>query len=111
MAEVERLLKVNAVDCELLRKGNQYTKNNYDIWKSIEDSHGNVREVPIFDKEGSMICDLQSCEYKCEIKDDAYNQDVDKSTYLPLHEDDKSIFYKEIIKQVLLRLIKVWVHH
>jgi hypothetical protein len=102
MAEVERLLKVNAVDCELLRKGNQYTKNNYDIWKSIEDSHGNVREVPIFDKEGSMICDLQSCEYKCEIKDDAYNQDVDKSTYLPLHEDDKSIFYKEIIKQVFI---------
>ena len=102
MADVERLLKVNAVDCELLRKGNQYTEENYPIWKSIEDSHGSIREVPIFDTENSMICDLQSCEYKCHINENATSAEIDKNTHLPVHEDDKSIFYKEIIKQVFI---------
>jgi hypothetical protein len=105
MAEVERLLKVNAVDCELLREGNQYTEEHYPIYKSIVDSHGNTREVPIFDAEGSMICDFDTCEYKCAVNKETSGislKDTDKSTYVPQHEEDKSIFYKEIIKQIFI---------
>jgi len=96
MAEVERLLKVNAVDCELLRKGNQYTEKQYPIIRDIVDSFGNSRKTPIYDRENSMICDFQSCEYKCTVSDKG---EINTDTHLPYHENDKSSIYREIIKQ------------
>jgi hypothetical protein len=105
MAEVERLLKVNAVDCELLRKGNQYTEKQYPIIRNIVDSFGYTRRVPIYDKENSMICDLQSCEYKCAVDSpsaDSVAVKENTDTYIPYHENDKVAIYKEIIKQVFI---------
>ena len=74
MAKVERLIKKNAVDCKFNRLGNIYLEEFYeDIDPAINplsqqiiiDSKGKQRQITLYDKDGSINCDFESCDYHC----------------------------------------------
>ena len=74
MAKVERLIKKNAVDCKFNRLGNIYLEEFYeDVDPAINplsqqiiiDSKGKQRQITLYDKDGSINCDFESCDYHC----------------------------------------------
>lgn len=77
---VTRVLKENAIDCLLNRKGLDFSVNimNKSVKQSL--SSGIQIDFQLGDKENSAVCDYTSCSYKCsskkiegEINIDTYN--------------------------------------
>jgi hypothetical protein len=105
IAEVQRLLKENAIDCENNFYGNVYLKDDYEnMPRRIRDSRNNERDVNIYDKDNSLICDLRQCLYKCRTKDKLINRKtlLDFATFTPEHQSNKKVIFKEIIKQIFI---------
>ena len=80
IAVIIRVLKENAVDCLLNRKGQNFSEEKID--KSVKQtlSNGKVIEYKLGDKNNSQICDFTSCEYKCNTKVQTI-EEIDTTTY------------------------------
>jgi hypothetical protein len=103
IGKVTRILKTNALDCNLNIAAN-YAKDLNPIDR-MEDAQGNTREnVEIKDTPFTSICDWTECSYKCSIdltKEFEDNQ-IDYSTY-----DEYAMHWRESqIKQIFKKLFK-----
>ena len=80
IASVVRLLKENAVDCLLNRKGQDFSENI--VNKVIEQrlSGGNTVEYRVGDRNDSLICDFTTCSYECNAEE-PNPDDLDTTTY------------------------------
>jgi hypothetical protein len=80
IAVIIRLLKENAVDCLLNRRGLNFSEEIMN--KSVEQilASGQKIQYVLGDKENSQLCDFTSCEYTCNSKIQEI-EDVDKTTY------------------------------
>ena len=85
-ADVEYILKKNAVDCNLNLEGNRFLKKNFDKTIDLITSKGDkINKYPVYDMDNTKICNYRSCDFKClpgnknigEIGD----SDIDKSTF------------------------------
>ena len=82
-------LKENAIDCQLNKKINLYSKEYYSRIdnnpfenKEIIDSQNNKRIINLYDKDFSEQCNFKLCNYQCNAipdKDDEIQ--IDYSTY------------------------------
>jgi len=74
------LLKENAVDCLLNRRGLNFSEEIMN--KSVEQilASGQKIQYKLGDKANSQLCDFTSCEYTCNSKIQEI-EDVDKTTY------------------------------
>ena len=80
ISSVVRLLKENAVDCLLNRKGQDFSENIVDKTVDIKLASGNTIKYKIGDRDDSLMCDFTSCTYECNTS----SQDVtniDTTTY------------------------------
>ena len=107
MAKVERLIKENAIDCQLNKNINFYSKHLYannphdDPFKkrTITDSQGQKRTIELYDKDFSEQCNFQVCNYTCKsIPDDKIS--IDRSTFNIKFAEDDIILIKEYIKSL-----------
>jgi len=108
MAIIERQLKINAVDCGLNKMGNIFVPELYEGVKDnplekrkVINSHLIQREMDLYDKDYSMICDFEECYYKCspditEVKTDK----IDNSTFNEFYAEDEIELVKELIKNL-----------
>jgi hypothetical protein len=106
MAEVQRLLKENAIDCENNIDGNLYLKKDYEnMDRKIRDGKGNIRIVHIYDKDNSLLCDLRKCEMTCRAGQNMVNRNgiLDIKTFSAMHQSNKKVIFKEIIKQIFIK--------
>lgn len=86
VAEVQRELKILAVDCNLNKEGNIYMGENWEIPIRAKNLFGEVKEISIGDKAGSRICDyMEDCNYTCaggnlgdEINNSTYSLEFSK---------------------------------
>jgi len=80
IAEIVRLLKENAVDCLLNRKGQNFSEENVNKIISQNLSSGSRIEYRLGDKRGSFMCDFMDCNYRCNtaVQD---IEEVDTTTY------------------------------
>lgn len=63
IGEVSRILKENAIDCEINYSGNHFLEREHVV---MIDSIGNKHDITFADKPGSSVCDyLADCNYKC----------------------------------------------
>ena len=107
MAIIDRLIKENAVDCQLNKNINYYSRDLYTKLpndpfseREVVDSKGNTTRVELYDKDYSEKCNFQLCDYTCknidrEILDEA---DVDYSTFNINFANDDVMLIKEYIK-------------
>jgi hypothetical protein len=105
MAEVQRILKENAIDCENNIDGNLYLKKDYEnMDRDIIDSKGKKRRIHIYDRDGSLLCDLQKCEMTCRSGINNMKRDtkLDIDTFSVIHQSNKKIIFKELIKQIFI---------
>ena len=105
MAEVQRLLKENAIDCENNLYGNVYLKEDYsNMDRYIKDSKGQIRKISIYDKDNSLLCDLRKCNLTCKTMTKNINRNtlLDLATFTPFHQSNMKVIYKEIIKQIFI---------
>lgn len=97
IANIELVLKQNAIDCNLNKEGNFYTTKNWGEDVNVITSRGVKKVVKIHDKPYSRICHYQkNCQFKCipdlnKLKDD----EIDRKSYsLKFFQDDiKEIIY------------------
>jgi len=90
IGRVSRVLKENAVDCLLNRKGLDFTEAIVDKTVQQRLSTGNIIEYSIGDRENSAICDFSTCNYKCNgagIPIDGTNQDTYNETFIVMNLD------------------------
>ncbi len=67
---IEKMLKENAIDCELNKNGNYYSPELFPKSIDIITSHGKKIKYDIYDKPFSRYCHyLKDCEYKCICED------------------------------------------
>ena len=84
IAKIERIIKRNAIDCNLNINGNVYKKLKP---KNLLTSRGILKEnFNINDKDGSRVCDYQKCDLKC-----------DKEVEINISSSDETTYKKEII--------------
>ncbi len=80
VSEVQRELKMLAVDCHLNNEGNVYMGEKWDTPIRVNDLFGKTKEIKIADKPGSRICDyMEECNYICHGGE--MGNEVDNSTY------------------------------
>ncbi len=106
-AEVEILLKKNAVDCALNIYSNYYIKDlykdndiNFDLDRvSILDSNGRRRIISLFDKDGSIRCGFGNCKVNCvaQLKDKGI---LNTDTFDEHQAEEDILNIKEIVKQL-----------
>jgi hypothetical protein len=97
IANIEMVLKQNAIDCNLNKEGNFYTPKNWGDDVQVTTSRGAKKIIKIHDKPYSRICHYQkNCQFKCmpdlnKLKD----AEIDHKTYsLKFFQDDiKEIIY------------------
>ena len=70
MAEIERVLKKNAVDCALNKNSNIFNESSYPDKSTLLTSKGKSKEVVIYDKDKSLKCDFRECDYSCDWESD-----------------------------------------
>ena len=66
MAEIERLLKKNTVDCRLNKYGNIFTREDYPEPLQMINSKGVSIQGVKYNTNGDMICDFNECNYTCD---------------------------------------------
>ena len=80
ISSIIRLLKENAIDCLLNRKGQDFSEDIVNKRVDIELSSGNTIEYRIGDRNNSLMCDFTSCSYECNtVSQDITN--IDSTTY------------------------------
>lgn len=80
ISTVTRLLKENAVDCLLNRKGQDFSEEIVNKIVTQKLSSGETIQYRIGDKQGSLLCDFTDCAYTCNTKTQDI-EDVNTSTY------------------------------
>jgi len=80
IATVTRVLKENAVDCLLNRKGQNFSVSKVNKVVKQELSTGETIQYRIGDKDGSQICDFTTCDYTCNSRVQEIAE-VDTTTY------------------------------
>ncbi len=80
IAQIVRLLKENAVDCLLNRKGQDFSEEKVNKVIEQELSSGGKINLRLGDKRGSFICDFTDCEYQCNTAVQTIDE-VDTTTY------------------------------
>ena len=80
ISSIVRLLKENAVDCLLNRKGQDFSEDIVNKRVDLKLASGTTIEYRIGDRDNSLLCDFTSCSYECN----APSQDItniDSTTY------------------------------
>jgi len=80
ISTIVRLLKENAVDCLLNRKGQDFSENIVNKTVNMKLSSGPTIEYRIGDRDNSLMCDFTSCTYTCNT-DSQDITDIDTTTY------------------------------
>ena len=80
ISSIVRLLKENAVDCLLNRKGQDFSENIVNKRVDMKLSTGNIIEYRIGDRDNSLMCDFTSCSYECNSPSQDIT-DIDTTTY------------------------------
>ena len=65
IAEVEYLIKTNAIDCGLNKELNRFTDAIYKKEFKIETSRKTRHKVGLHDLDNSKICNFRNCDFKC----------------------------------------------
>ena len=87
IANVTRILKETATDCFLNRKGLDFSETTI---TRIAPLHNDVEQIlssnkkinyVLGDKDNSMICDFQKCEYDCNPNITLLENEINKDTY------------------------------
>ena len=103
IANIELLLKQNAIDCNMNKEGNFYTEKIWSDSVKIVTSRGEKKQVKIHDQPYSRICHyLKNCQFKCipELKP-LKDSDVDKSSY-------SLRFFQNDIKEIMFLITKMY---
>ena len=100
MAEVEYLLKQNAIDCNLNKQENRFIDEIYTKKYDIITSKNTKHRITFADIDGTKNCNYQKCDFKC-LPDLKYNPDtLDTQTYsydkLPDAYSDIQDFLREL---------------
>ena len=103
MAEIERVLKKNAVDCALNKNSNIFNESSYPDKSTLLTSKGKSKEVVIYDKDKSLKCDFRECDYSCDwesdpdykINTDTFSNDFMLDTVDNIKEFIKIIYINE----------------
>ena len=77
IANIERILKERAIDCQLNKNINSFEKKDESI--ILETSQNERIEYIVYDRENSKECNYNKCEYTCYLDD--LDPKIDKSTY------------------------------
>ena len=80
ISSVVRLLKENAVDCLLNRKGQDFSSDIVNKIIQLNLSSGNTINFRIGDRENSLMCDFTSCTYQCNSRVQEVDE-IDSTTY------------------------------
>ena len=111
MAQVERLIKENAIDCQLNKNINYYSKKIYSISdeddpfssREIIDSKGLKRILELYDTDYSEKCNFTECDYTCNaIPEDYQDGTIDNSTFNIKFAEDDILLIKEYIKTLFM---------
>lgn len=82
ISNISRILKENAVDCLLNKKGKDYSQDKLNAEVEQIISTGQSITLKIGEKNGSMSCDFKECNYKCMSSVEDISPDtIDKTTY------------------------------
>mgnify|MGYP001339981093 CR=1 FL=1 len=112
MAEIEYILKKNAIDCELNKMGNAFLETSYKnagldsliTDKVIIDSKLNKRVINVADTDYSDKCNFKECDYKCYPEDVDYDTiSINSDTYNDFFAEDDIELIKEYIKTIFDR--------
>ncbi len=105
MAKIERLLKINSIDCGLNIYNNLLISKYYDNQdlENIEviDSKGIKRNINLYDKDYSSECEYDLCDYNC-LSNKTELSKTDNSTFNGFFSLDDVLFVKEIIKNLFI---------
>ena len=99
IAEVEYMLKVSSVDCNLNIEGNRFIDKIYKKKHEMILSNGTKRMLSLEDKDNSKICNFENCDYKC-IPDITGKKDIDMSTLNFENIEDNIYDIKQIVKDL-----------
>ena len=106
MAEVEHILKTNAVDCNLNLEGNKFLGPNWTgKIKMISPKNTTHTDIEVGDADFSRMCNFKECDYKClpdlsgKIYDD---KELDNDTFENKHILEQSYEFKKRLKDIFL---------
>jgi hypothetical protein len=81
MSEVERLLKMNAVDCNLNKEENRFIDEVYTRKYDIITAKNTKHTIAFGDVDGSKSCNYDNCDFKCIPNLDYDMKNLDTTTY------------------------------
>jgi hypothetical protein len=106
MAEVENILKTNAVDCNLNIEGNKFLGPN---WKGkikmISPKNTTHTDIEVGDSDFSRMCNYKECNYKClpDLSEKYYeDSELDNDTFENKHILEQSYEFKKRLKDMFL---------
>ena len=96
---VEKMLKINAIDCYLFHNSNVIKPNELPRIKTLKTYQNNtIKNMDIYDRSFSKICSYtEECDYKCAC-DEFINPDI-------VEETNKSTFNPEMIDSLLYEIM------
>lgn len=100
MADVEYLLKQNAIDCNLNKEGNRFIDALYKKEYEIITSRNTKHKVSFNDNDNSKICNFKPCNYRC-FPDLGDIEELDDSTYDPNLLIDNYNDIKNMVKNII----------
>ena len=81
IAEVEYILKVTSVDCELNKNSNRFTDDIFKKKFRMITSRGTSHMVSLNDEDNSKICNLRKCDYKCSSGPVSSDNNINNTTF------------------------------
>jgi superfamily II DNA or RNA helicase len=99
--DVERILKSNAVDCNLNKDVLSFPVDKFQKSIKIETSQQKVVDFAIGDKENSFICGFGKCTTTCQ--PNITSTKLDESTYDSRFIVDDVVVYKKYVAAVFLK--------
>ena len=99
IGKVEKILKINAIDCYLFHNSNIIKKNELPRIKILKTyQNKTIPNIDIYDKSFSKICSYtEECDYKCAC-DEFINPDI-------IEETNKSTFNPKMINSLLYEIM------
>jgi len=104
MAQIERVIKKNSIDCALNKNSNIFTKADYPNKSVIVTSKGIAKDIFIYNNDNSLKCDFDKCDYACDwetispsykINTDTFSSDFILDTIQNIKEFIKLIYINE----------------
>lgn len=103
MANVEYLLKINAVDCLLNIHNNKFINEPFNKKYVMENSWGSSINITYDDENGSKRCNYQDCDFKClptSQRDELAEKDIDTKTFDIDHIKDNVYEVIDIVREI-----------